>query len=597
MRRDGVQVSGGTSDVLLQGRAAALLIYLADEGTTSRKALSDLLWPDSHPATARANLRQLLRRLGPWRRCLSGADPLSLHRDLRTDAIDLLPERLDVDALPIFGAWLDEARERRRRRRVEWLGQEIARHEAAGHGRRALTAVEEMLTLDPTEDAVRSALALAGRIGRAKEGLALFRRYERMLAAEIGMTPDAATLALASDLSRSHDRTALALLAHEGARLHGPAAATALQRLDATKPAWTEAWERAVADRDASWLGRAADGLSEYFEVRGDARHAVASLTSATLALDASDVPEVRRTVGHLLTLLAWHELHLGLRTAGAHAEQALTFLASDVDPARRAQALYASGRARWAAGDLEGARQRWNQAHAQLEDARDGLRAAHVHANLGMAADGLGDVDRAREHYGSALRRFAREDAEPAATSCFNNLGQLLVDAGELDEAERLLDRGIAVARAHDQRSMLAYLLDSRSRAALARGLPDEARGYHAEAAAISRTGSDRVLATWILLTAAKIALSDDRDGLRASLVALAAARAIDLRPARNECLLLVSETLRKVGADAEADHILASLVNEVGHVGTSARHLLGDRVATPARDLDELVDSLARI
>jgi hypothetical protein len=56
--------------VRLDRRTAAVLSYLALEGETPKYKLAGLLWPDSPEATAKNNMRQLLRRL----RTTAGAD-------------------------------------------------------------------------------------------------------------------------------------------------------------------------------------------------------------------------------------------------------------------------------------------------------------------------------------------------------------------------------------------------------------------------------------------------------------------------------------------------------------------------------------------
>lgn len=136
-RLDGVLIAGAGEDTLLDGRAAALVTYLAVEGPTSRRALAALLWPDTEPHRGRANLRKLLSRLGRLRNALSGPDPLELRPEVTTNEEELLPESLGLADASSLTAWLEQACQRRRQHRITWLHGEIERHEVAVNGRAA----------------------------------------------------------------------------------------------------------------------------------------------------------------------------------------------------------------------------------------------------------------------------------------------------------------------------------------------------------------------------------------------------------------------------------------------------------------------------
>ncbi len=604
-RRDGVLLSRPGAEVLLDGKPAALFVYLAVEGTTSRRALAALLWPDSDTSRARANLRKLLSRLDAWRDALVDEDPLALRPDLVPAPRDLLPERLGFDEASPFEAWLAEAQELRRRDRVAWLRREVERFEDSGDADEALRAAEELLELDPSEASARDALALAGRLGNPHAGLRIFEDHKARLAREFDAEPDPTTEALARDLALTvgGDADALERLAAEGSRVHGADGAEALERLDAARPAWLAAWRRAVADRDAAALAGAADALADYLELRGEIHLAVTLLSQAQLALEPAGSPAERRAAGRLLIHLAWHEQRLGLAAASAHAERGLQLLSPRDASTYRARGLYALGLTLWARGDVAGARSRWDEAHELLEGAGDTLRSAFLHGNVAIAADALGETDRAMRHYRAAIERFRRHGDEVAAAPYLNNLGQLLVEAGELEDGIRLLERGIELARSHGQRATLAYLLDSRCRAAIAARQLTVARDALDEATELARSCSDRVLSAALLASDAKLAIvaSDDADpaldpglGLHKATEALRAAHELGLRPAQREALLLLAEALHTVGAGADGDRILASLAAEGGASAAAARERLGSRTATPAGDVDQLITAL---
>ena len=98
--------------------STALVAYLALEGTTPRAKLVGLLWPEASEHAARANLRQLLRRL----RVTAGADVvvgntgLQLAADVWVDARSVpapaadeeLLEGCDYDDYEELSAWVGE---------------------------------------------------------------------------------------------------------------------------------------------------------------------------------------------------------------------------------------------------------------------------------------------------------------------------------------------------------------------------------------------------------------------------------------------------------------------------------------------------------
>ncbi|WP_309571489.1 hypothetical protein [Deinococcus sp.] len=60
-------------------RTSALLAYLSIEGPTPRSRLAGLLWPEVPEGTARANLRQTLRRLRQSGAAVGSGDRVRLN--------------------------------------------------------------------------------------------------------------------------------------------------------------------------------------------------------------------------------------------------------------------------------------------------------------------------------------------------------------------------------------------------------------------------------------------------------------------------------------------------------------------------------------
>ncbi|MBF5043394.1 AAA family ATPase [Aggregicoccus sp. 17bor-14] len=218
----------------LERKTAALLARLALEGPAPRAALAQLLWPETAETAARANLRQLLRRLrlaaGAADLVADAGDTLALGADARLDVL-LLREaaragrHAEVLAAPgeLLGsetfddvgelaAWVDEAREQVRAWRRTAREAEVARLEAAGELGAALALAEEWAQAEPaSEEAGRAQMRLHYQLGGRTAALLAWERLRRALSQALDVEPMEETRALARTIER-------------GARLLGVAA-------------------------------------------------------------------------------------------------------------------------------------------------------------------------------------------------------------------------------------------------------------------------------------------------------------------------------------------------------------------------------------
>jgi DNA-binding SARP family transcriptional activator len=205
----------------LERKTAALLAYLALEGATPRSRVAGLLWPDSVEATARSNLRQLLRRLrdGAQADVVAGDDPLHLTDALAVDAVQLelaafagddaavlgvhgeLLEGLEYDDCPDLTDWLLVKREALNALRVAALERRSAACERSGDMRAALTYAEQLLELDAvSEVAHRRVMRLHYLNGDRGAALRAYARCRATLERELGVAPLAETSALAATI-------------------------------------------------------------------------------------------------------------------------------------------------------------------------------------------------------------------------------------------------------------------------------------------------------------------------------------------------------------------------------------------------------------
>lgn len=217
------QLHGATGKVLVERKPAALLAYLAFEGPTSRSKLAYLFWPDSLEATARVNLRQLLRRVRLLREqpLTKGEDPLGLADDLQVDVVHLqllafsgdyaaplttggeLLEHYTYDDAPPFAEWLTAARDHLGSLRRRMLTARLDQLEARGAFLEARAHAEQLLQLDPlSEEAYRRLMRLHYLSGDRPAALESYHRLQKVLRTQFGVTPLPETVQLAREIAR-----------------------------------------------------------------------------------------------------------------------------------------------------------------------------------------------------------------------------------------------------------------------------------------------------------------------------------------------------------------------------------------------------------
>lgn len=187
---------------------AALMIWLALEGPTSRGRLASLLWPDSAPEAARTTLRQRLFQLKKilGREVVCGQTTLTLAADVTHD-LDGSPYLLENARVNIggeFGQWLAQHRERRAQGASRKLTDQIDQSQVAGDLAGALRHARELLALEPlSEHAHRCVMRLHYLAGDRAAALLAFDLCERRLKDEVGTRPSPETLALLATIEQA----------------------------------------------------------------------------------------------------------------------------------------------------------------------------------------------------------------------------------------------------------------------------------------------------------------------------------------------------------------------------------------------------------
>lgn len=206
----------------LERKAAGMLAYLTLEGPAPRSTLAGLLWPEVAEHSARANLRQTLRRLRGAGLALAGEDPVRLSPTLEVDAARLelaafqgdetqvaaqsgeLLGRHDYGDCPDFLEWLTAQRERALTRRSAAYARLSEVAEAAGQLQGALEHAQARLHLDPvSEVAHRRVMTLHARLGDRGAALHAYRHCEEVLRRGLNVSPSDQTRELARALTRS----------------------------------------------------------------------------------------------------------------------------------------------------------------------------------------------------------------------------------------------------------------------------------------------------------------------------------------------------------------------------------------------------------
>jgi DNA-binding SARP family transcriptional activator/tetratricopeptide (TPR) repeat protein len=214
----GVYVLDGPAHRRIEPSLAAVLAYLALRGRTHKYRLAGWLWPEAGETAARANMRQLLRRvrltLGPD--FIRGAGEIELNPQIRVDLLEFqrqvqaepfhgsltpqgeLLEHLTFDDAPDFAEWLESERERllQLRLRAALGASEALRR--AGQPAEALLHAQHALSLEPlSEEAARQVMTL--HHGRGDRGAALqaYERCRQVLRDRLGVEPLPETQALA----------------------------------------------------------------------------------------------------------------------------------------------------------------------------------------------------------------------------------------------------------------------------------------------------------------------------------------------------------------------------------------------------------------
>jgi DNA-binding SARP family transcriptional activator len=223
-------------------KSAAMLAYLAQRGGgVPRQSLMALLWPDSGDAQARASLRQTLAAL---RRDLGGAsaaivsiednsvalahgasaaDTSAFEQLARSEAVGDLEAAQALwrgtfleglgPVTPEFDRWAEAERGALRASFEALLLRLCDTHAAAGKTEEMISTALRLLVLDPLQEHVhRRVIDGYRRQRRFDAALKQFESLRSILTAELGVTPEPATLELIREVRQARSAAGTAVL-------------------------------------------------------------------------------------------------------------------------------------------------------------------------------------------------------------------------------------------------------------------------------------------------------------------------------------------------------------------------------------------------
>jgi predicted ATPase/DNA-binding CsgD family transcriptional regulator len=303
----------------------------------------------------------------------------------------------------------------------------------------------------------------------------------------------------AEELERAGETTATAqrhmayyatLLEERAADLRGPRQIAALAAIGAEIEQIRAAWRWAVAHADDDAIGRAADSLFHFYDMRSWFQEGAEAFGGATRALAPADPDDTGALAwARALARQGWFTFHLGrqpeaksmleqslscLRALDARAEMvfALNYLAAvcsylgeyrltyalcdeSLELTQALDDLYGQGVACNILGQTVYARGEYAVAKAWFERSRalgqeigNRWSIAFSLTNLGNVDYALGEYAEARQLFEESLRIREETGDLRGVASCFNRLGDTAVALSDYDQAEDRYGRSLAIFR-----------------------------------------------------------------------------------------------------------------------------------------------------
>ena len=205
----------------------------------------------------------------------------------------------------------------------------------------------------------------------------------------------------------------------------------------------------------------------------------------------AAELGDAAAATGALV--LAWAALRLvgPFRAAIELAEQVQQM--PGLDRAGWATVGWVAGSALYQLGRVAEARQRYQQALVQAEDAGILRAQARLHCALGELTTATGEADQADEHLQRALLLARAEGDALLECRVLNGAGALAGQRSRLDEAAARYHEALAIARRLDDRRWEGGILGNLGWVSYSQGQVEPAQGHYEQALALAVETGDR--------------------------------------------------------------------------------------------------------
>jgi predicted ATPase/DNA-binding SARP family transcriptional activator len=293
----------------------------------------------------------------------------------------------------------------------------------------------------------------------------------------------------------------------------------ALRAIDADLENCHLAWQHALDAGPTDVLPASTAALMNYVDHRGRIAEGWRWMA------EAAQAPRVQADVG-LQALLLSRAAHLAYRLdryadAEADATRALALARRDErDAAARIQALAVLAACALRTGQLELARQRYQELLARARADGRAQSVAGTLDNLALVEKRLGNYDEALRltHESLALQR--RFGHGPGIALCLNNLGSLYTVRGEAEAAEGPLREALAICERDGLGTTVAMVRANLSQVAMQRGEWPAAQTHAERALEAAHASGNRSAWAWVRSHQARLAArAGDLAGARAML------------------------------------------------------------------------------
>jgi tetratricopeptide (TPR) repeat protein len=246
---------------------------------------------------------------------------------------------------------------------------------------------------------------------------------------------------------------------------------------------WTAAFKKWQVQNDKQIILPLDLGMTGFMQAQEMQQFALAK----TIALQVIEVAQRQsQALGRANALKSLGDLDLRLGqvdSARNHYQQAITLYEKEQDDLGRANALQSLGDLDLRLGQVDSARNHYQQAITLYEKEQHDLGRANALKSLGDLDLRLGQVDSARSLYQQAITLYEKEQHDLGRANALQSLGDLDLRLGQVDSARNLYQQAITLYEKEQHDLGRANALQSLGDLDLRLGQVDSARSHYQQA------------------------------------------------------------------------------------------------------------------